>query len=296
MNWYQIAGINISISWEKEEEKQHIYAYHDCIILPRVMEAFGIRQINKAQVLGTMNVRVHGIEEIEINAKSRQVYNQRWQETEDKKILTMYDLVRGDQMGYSIMMAKDYSQVDYLPHCEEYNHYDLQWLIYPFECRMLYLGGIVLHGAAIEYKAQGIIFSGVSGAGKSTQAHLWQYYREALILNGDAPAIHDMDGIPRVYGTPWCGSSEEAINRSIPLKAVILVKKGEVNKIRKLDEREAVLALFSNTFHMNFDLAVIDFCMAYIQKLVKHIEVYELTCRVDEGAVEVVQSAIFKEK
>ena len=47
---------------------------------------------------------------------------------------------------------------------------------------------------------------------------------------------------------------------------------------------------------MNFDLAVIDFCMAYIQKLVKHIEVYELTCRVDEGAVEVVQSAIFKEK
>lgn len=294
MNWYQIAGINIGISWEKEKEKQYIYSYHDCIILPRVMEAFSIK--GKSPEIGTMNVRIHGIEEMEVSANSRRIYNQRWQETEDKKILTMYDLFEEEKMGYSIVMAKDYSQIDYFPHCEAYNHYDLQWLIYPFECRMLYLGGIVLHGAAVEYEKQGIIFSGISGAGKSTQAHLWQYYRDALILNGDAPAIHNVAGIPRVYGTPWNGSSGETINRSIPLKAVILVQKGNINEIRKLDEREAILALFSNTFHMNFDLEVIDFCMSYIQQLVKQIEVYELTCRMDEGAVQVVQETIFKEK
>lgn len=294
MNRYQIAGVEVAIEWEKEEEKNYIYGSHDCIILPRAMEAFGVREGLKVQTLGSMQVKVHDVQALSLNTRSRRLYNQRWYETSSENILTLYDLFEGEKPCYSMIMAKDYSQVDYIPHCKEYAHYDLQWLMFPFECRMLHLGGMVLHGAAIEYKREGIIFSGISGAGKSTEAHLWQYYRNALILNGDAPAIHDEDGMPRVYGTPWNGTSGESINRSTPLKAIVLVKKGDCNKLRAVDEKEAVLAVFSNTFHMNFDLGLIDFCITYIQKLVKHIGVYELTCRVEEEAVNVVAQELFQ--
>lgn len=296
MDWYQIAGVNISINWEEEEKKEDVYRYHDCIILPRMMEAFRLREQLKMPSLGQMDVVVHGVKGFEVlnfRTKGRQVYNQQWHEEENENIFTVYDLWK-NQGGYSIRMSKDYSRIEYIPHCEEYNHYDLQWLMYAFECRLLHLGGIVFHGAAIEYKGEGIIFSGVSGAGKSTQAHLWQTYRNALILNGDAPAVRNVNEIPKVFGTPWCGSSGEAINRSVPLKAIILVKKGEKNEVRKLDEKEAVLALFSNTLHMNFDFKLIDFCMNYIQQLVNNIEVYELMCRIDEEAVNVMESVLFK--
>lgn len=296
MDWYQIAGVNISISWEDEQEKENIYKYHDCIILPRMMEAFRLRKMLQAPSFGKMDVVIHGVkgfEVLDLKTRGRQIYNQQWHEEEDENIFTLYDLWKG-QGGYSIRMSKDYSKVEYIPHCKEYANYDLQWLMFAFECRVLHLGGIVLHGAAIEYKGEGIIFSGVSGAGKSTQAHLWQAYRNALILNGDAPAIHDVNGIAKVFGTPWCGSSGEAVNRSTPLKAVVLVKQGEKNEVRKLDEKEAVLALFSNTFHMNFDFKLIDFCMTYIERLVHTIEVYELTCRIDEEAVDVLERALFE--
>lgn len=297
MEHYQIAGVNISVTWEEEQEKEDIYKYHDCIILPRMMEAFRLREKLQTLSFGKMDVVVHGVKGFEVldfKTKGRQVYNQQWHEEEDENIFTLYDLWKG-QGGYSLRMSKDYSRIEYIPHCKEYAHYDLQWLMFAFECRVLHLGGIVLHGAAIEYKGEGIIFSGVSGAGKSTQAHLWQAYRNALILNGDAPAIHDINGIPKVFGTPWCGSSGEAVNRSAPLKAIVLVKQGEKNEVRKLEEKEAVLAIFSNTFHMNFDFKLIDFCMTYIQRLVNNIEVYELTCRVDEEAVNVMERVLFEE-
>ena len=81
---------------------------------------------------------------------------------------------------------------------------------FAFSDRLTELGGAVLHGSAIAYDNQGIVFSANSGTGKSTHSNLWKkrFGSKVTIVNDDKPAIRFYDGIPYIFGTPWSGKSE----------------------------------------------------------------------------------------
>lgn len=289
MENYHIAGINLQVIWEEEFEKIKCYRYHECIALPRVLAAFRTDDIS---AVADMKVLIKKSEEFKKPASHKKIYNQSFYESSSNMTMVFDDPFYGDKAGCSIVMSKDYSYIEYIPHTEGYNHYDLQWMAYPFEGRVLYQGGIVLHGAAIEYDHKGIIFTGISGSGKSTQAHLWQKFREALIINGDCPCIRMMDNRPTVFGTPWCGSSGEAINRRVPLETVILVKQGEQNSIKELKGNMALYAMLSNVLHSNFDERSLDLAIENLQSFIGQIRVYELTCTVSQEAVRIVEDEI----
>jgi hypothetical protein len=290
MDCFQVAGISIGVEWENEEGKFRCYGQHDCSILPRIMEAFRNRL---PESVPDMRVRVLSRRRCAPPPELKNIYEQSFYRKGNDMAMIVRDPYAPEVPGYTLTMSDDYSRIDYTPHTKEYEHYDLQWLMYPFEGRVLYKSGIVLHGAAVEYQNRGLIFTGLSGAGKSTQAHLWQKHRNALILNGDCPAIFAEDGIPRVFGTPWCGSSGEAINRNAPLDAVVLVKQGETNALRELTGDNAYFALLANVFHSNFDSRTLDLSIANLKKFSDHIRVFELTCTISEAAVEAVEKALY---
>jgi hypothetical protein len=285
----QIAGINLNIRWDNEKKKDKYYKYHDCTVLPRSLAAFSVDEIPDEP---DMKIRVHKLDKFSDFENCKRIYNQAFCEKDDKLIITIYDPYAPANPGYSITSSRDYSQVEFTPYISEYEHYDLQWMMHPFECRVLYKGGIVLHGAAVEYGGKGFIFTGISGAGKSTQAHLWQKYRNAYIINGDCPLIRMTDGIPQVFGTPWFGTSGEFINRRAALSAVILVKRGEKNSIRELVGNSAFLAVLANVLHSNFDLNTIDLAISNLNSMMKHIHVFELTCTISEEAVQILEKEI----
>ena len=68
-------------------------------------------------------------------------------------------------------------------------------------------GIFMLHSSLVNYKGQGIVFSGPSGIGKSTQASLWQKYAGATVINGDKVLIRNENGKWYGYGSPFSGSS-----------------------------------------------------------------------------------------
>ena len=73
--------------------------------------------------------------------------------------------------------------------------------------------------ALIETAYGGILFSGVSGAGKTTQAELWMQWEQARQINGDRPIL--VSKVIREWlgcGSPYAGSSECYINECIPIK------------------------------------------------------------------------------
>jgi hypothetical protein len=289
MYYYKIAEMNVCVLWENEKQKNKSYLYHDCIVLPRSLAAFFNEEAPEEP---DMKVWVRGISEFTGTDFYKRVHNQTFIKSDHKLIMTMMDPNNLEKPGYSIEMSKDYSQVEYIPHISEYEHYDLQWMMYPFEGRLLYKGGIVLHGAAVECNGKGFIFTGISGAGKSTQAHLWQRFRNALIINGDCPAVRVKDGIPTLYGTPWCGTSGESINRKTHLNAVILVKKGDTNSIRELKGNSAFLAMLANVFHSCFDQDTLDLSIWNLKKIMEHIQVFELTCTIGENAIKILEKEI----
>ncbi|MDD4296606.1 MAG: hypothetical protein PHC69_06575 [Ruminiclostridium sp.] len=239
-----------------------------------------------------MNVKVNEIREFSFNKNYKKIFNQSFFQQDDKMVMTVYDPYDEAMPGYSIVMSSDYSYVEYTPHIKEYEHYDLQWLMHPFEGKVLYKGGIVLHGAAIEHNGKGIIFTGISGSGKTTQAHLWQKYREALIINGDCPLVKINDGVLKVYGTPWCGTSGEAINRGVSLDAVVLVNQGERDVLKELYGSEAFLALLANVLHSNFDKNSLDLAIENLKGIISKVRVFECTFTISEKAVKILENEI----
>lgn len=289
MYCFRIADITIDISWENAADRSRCYAYHDCTVLPRALEAF---RAEAACAQPDMTVRIDSVKKYKGPAQLKKIYDQSFYEKGDRMILTIYDPCRPNVPGCSIAMSKSYSDIEYIPHIKEYEHYDLQWLMHPFEGLALHKGGLVLHGAAVEYQDKGFIFTGISGSGKSTQAHLWQKYRNALIINGDCPYIKLTNGSPRMYGTPFCGSSGESINRSTALHAVILVRQGSENTVTELKGQDAFLAVFANVLHSNFDAGCLDLVINNLKSVMTQIRVFELTCTIGVSAVEVLEKAL----
>lgn len=66
---------------------------------------------------------------------------------------------------------------------------------------------IQFHSSLIDYQGHGLMFLGPSGIGKTTQAELWNQYRDALIINGDIVFVQETEEAFLGWGTPWHGSS-----------------------------------------------------------------------------------------
>jgi hypothetical protein len=289
MPYYKIGGISVSVMWENEAGKKRRYTYSDCAIQPRTLQAFHDDSVSEID----LEVRVRTLGGYTGPEKFKIIGIQSYYEKDGYLNLTVYDPFKRNIPGFTLSMTKDYSLVEYTPHIPEYETYDLQWMIFPFEGRVLYSGGLVLHGAAVEYGGKGFVFIGASGAGKTTQAALWRNNRNALVINGDAPLIRLIDGAPYAFGTPWCGTSGEAVNRAVPLDSIIIVKKGAESSLRELKGSEAFLTVFANVLRSNFDERSLDLAAENTDPIINCVRVFELTGSATVKDVELLEKAIF---
>ncbi len=97
--------------------------------------------------------------------------------------------------------------------------------------KLLQQGKAVFHCSYIDCGGEALLFAGFSGAGKSTQGALWEQCGKGQIINGDRALIGKKDGRWLAYGYPCCGSSDICMNRTLPIKAIAFLEKGERNEI-----------------------------------------------------------------
>jgi len=153
-------------------------------------------------------------------------------------------------------------------------------------------GGFSIHAAAINYNESGILFTAPSGTGKSTQAKLWQRYKQVEILNDDRPIIRMKDGQWHVYGTPWSGSNLQIINKSVALSAIIAIRQSPENSIRRLNSKEVAAYVMPRCFLPYFDQKLMDTAINHIVSVMKNTPVYLLSCKPDEEAVKMVSRCL----
>lgn len=152
---------------------------------------------------------------------------------------------------------------------------------------------IQFHSSLIDYKGKGILFLGPSGIGKTTQAELWNKYRDALIINGDIVFIQETKENFLGWGTPWHGSSPYCENTSVPVHAMIVLKQAPENSIRELTGFEKVTAVSNNVFYPQWLENGMELCLETLDHLLSAIPVYELSCRPDEEAVRLMEETLF---
>ena len=153
--------------------------------------------------------------------------------------------------------------------------------------------GFILHSSVVRYEGQAVLFCGASGAGKSTQAQLWEKYRQAEILNGDRCVIMKREDGFYGCGSPYCGSSGIYRKEEAPIRAIILPVKAAENRIEPMKPEKALRQLYRECIVNLWDVTFVDQLLELLQELVLHVDVYTLYCRPDAQATEVALEAVF---
>lgn len=196
-----------------------------------------------------------------------------------------------DEIVYRLEVNNDWSKASIVyTHHKLYMQYSLPGLLggILFRSRILFHQGIVIHASAIEAGGRGILFSAPSGTGKSTQASLWEKYKQAKVLNDDTPAVRIVNHRPFAFGTPWSGSSSKFVNGSVPIHAIVMLEQAPYNAIRQLSRQEAVIRLMPRCFLPYFDDHLMETATNIVEQIIETTPVYLLECRPDKEAVDLV--------
>ena len=105
-----------------------------------------------------------------------------------------------------------------------------------------------IHGAAFAVDDCGYIFSADSGVGKTTHMRLWLKNLENIyVINGDQPLVKVGKDI-MVCGSPWCGKEGWNNNVVVPLKAIVVMERGDKNSIVEISMSEALIDLLRQVY------------------------------------------------
>lgn len=150
-----------------------------------------------------------------------------------------------------------------------------------------------LHSASLLYRKHIWLFSGHSGAGKSTHTHLWRSFLQVPLINGDLNLLDcHVPHAPAVHGLPWCGTSEISTPGTWPLGGIIFLKQAPENHVEQLSPEEGQLAIAQHLISPSWTDTQAVLNLKAAQDLYPHILVYRLYCTKETQAVETVRTAI----
>ncbi len=150
---------------------------------------------------------------------------------------------------------------------------------------------LVLHSSYIITKdGDGILFSGPSGIGKSTQADLWKKYASAEIVNGDRALIKVSDGT--AHGFMYSGTSGISRNISAPIKAIVLPAQSQLNKVYRPRPQEAFVRVLNQCTYYQWSSDSSKRMTDLVARLVSCVPIYGLDCTKDEESVRALESAL----
>ena len=159
----------------------------------------------------------------------------------------------------------------------------------------LHFGRSVLHSSCVEVNGEAILFSGMSGIGKSTQARLWETHAGAAVKNGDRNLLHAVSGKEYAFGLPYAGTSGICSNFELPIRAIVFLGQAKENSIRRLSQKDAAKHLLSQSPVPSWDALSIGRAMDAAVRIALSVPVYSLNCLPEKSAVDLLQQTLTKE-
>jgi len=150
--------------------------------------------------------------------------------------------------------------------------------------------GVLLHACGLSHNGQGILFVGVSGAGKTTTANLWRKQSGVTLLSDDRVVVRKReDGRFWIYGTPWYGDAKAASPEAVPLERVFILRHGNENCVLKIPSVVAVEQLFRCASPAFWNPTGVDFTLRFLESMVQELPTFRYDFLPDPSAVEYIQ-------
>lgn len=146
---------------------------------------------------------------------------------------------------------------------------------------------LFFHAAQITYQERGILFAGPSGAGKTTQARLWEKFRNARVICNDRTLLRKQNGNWHSYGYPMDGSQPVRSGEVHAAGCIVLVKQSQdgKNSIQRLRAGKAAAQLMPQLVIDPWNVNARERAAEDLFLLLEEIPVYQLTATMDEQAV-----------
>ncbi|HEY2460913.1 MAG TPA: hypothetical protein VGI16_08900 [Candidatus Acidoferrum sp.] len=160
------------------------------------------------------------------------------------------------------------------------NEYALDGLLRMFlSWRLLPHTGFLLHAATVVRNGRAFVFTGRSGAGKSTVASLAP---AGSVLTDEISLLRFEDGVWRAYGTPFWGEFRAAgSNVSAPVAGIFRLLQSATNQVASLHPMEFLRILLPNILFFSSDLAANQRLLEILGQAVQQISGYTLDFRRD---------------
>ena len=187
-------------------------------------------------------------------------------------------------------------QIDCLPkgsHCVSELHNSFFHI--GFEAMLIHKKRLCFHAACVDTPLGGILFSGPSGIGKSTQAELWCSYRGAAQINGDRPILSKEKAGWLAWGSPYAGSSKCHVNKNCRVTAIVILQQANECSLQRLRHTEAFGAIWAGLTIHNWDKWFVEEAVDLTMELIRTVPVFRFCCTPDERAVEYLEQQLRKE-
>jgi hypothetical protein len=137
-------------------------------------------------------------------------------------------------------------------------------------------GGFLLHSAGAIRNGRAFLFSGVSGAGKTTISRLAP--ADVTLLTDEVSYVRRVDGDYRACGTPFAGELARAgENCSASIASLFFLKQGPENKIEAISKPEAIRRLMRNILFFAEDAELVEKVFQSACEFVDRVAVQRLT-------------------
>ena len=285
---YSIAGINVLCEIpffvnECEELKDFFYPVHDRDVVKADM-TMQFCMVNAFSTFNKDKCFCKACRYFQIGSAERKIYYCASPENDPHACVTL----KGKNPHHILC--------EYIEGKEKYLNYSRNILeCFGIENLLWIFGGFLLHSSLISIKEKGILFSGPSGIGKSTQARLWEQYENAEILNGDRAAIRHIRDKWIAYGSPCAGTSRIYRNEYTEIRAIVILRKATENRIRKVSLPEAFVCLYPEVTVHSWDKEFVEDVSENLRKLLMNIPVYMLECMPEENAVILLKNTILQQ-
>ena len=135
-------------------------------------------------------------------------------------------------------------------------------------------GVLLVHGSAVALDGKGYLFAAPCGTGKSTHARLWRETLGAVSINDDKPFLRLTGSGVLLCGSPWQGKHGIGENRTVPLKSICLLERGDKNRIVPLSPHEALPLLLRHCCESE----------ALVEQLCHAVPLWQLECTISAEA------------
>jgi hypothetical protein len=148
-------------------------------------------------------------------------------------------------------------------------------------------GGFLVHSASGIRNGRAFLFSGVSGAGKTTISRLAP--PDATLLTDEISYVRRQGDSYWAFGTPFSGElAEPGANVSAPISTLFLLEKGPENRRERIGTVEAVQALMRNILFFSGDRELVQMVFQSACEFVQRVPVERLTFRPDPSVWEML--------